>query len=144
MGTLVTPSFINIFMAPFERKYVQDCKYAQNIVTCYVDDVLLLWKGNQEELDEFGKYLNSRYELIKFSITNDANMVQYLDVEIHKKDAVLQTSLFCKPTNKNNMLHRNSFHTLQTFRGILKGQFIRARRICTQDQDYQKSIYINV
>lgn len=85
--------------------------------------------------------MNSGHKLIKFSITKDADVVQYLVVEIHKKkDGTLQTKLFSKSTDRNKMLHRDSFHALQTFRGIHKGQFTRARRIRTLDQDYQKSM----
>lgn len=37
------------------------------------------------------------------------------------------------------MLQRSSFHSPKTFKGIPKGEFMRARRICTKERDYQQS-----
>lgn len=50
--------------------------------------------------------------------------------------------MYTKDTDKNSLLKRNSFHVPQTFRGIPRGQFMRARRICSTDQEYEKKNYI--
>lgn len=81
------------------------------MATClgYVDNVFLLWKDTEGELNQFCEYLNSRHELIEFTMTKDKNTIYYLDVEIKKEGASLCTVLFSKPTDQNNMLKCDSF-----------------------------------
>lgn len=105
----------------------------------YVDDIFLLWMGTEKELDLFLTYLNTRHNLIEFTVTKSQTTVQYLDVEITKVGSELSTKLFSKATDRNNTLERNSFHAPQTFGGILNSQFIRAKRICITDDDYRES-----
>lgn len=75
-----------------------------------MDDVFLLWTGAEYELDQFMEYLNTRHELLKFTITKDQQIVQYLDVVVEKGDN-LNTRLFTKTMEINNILELNSFHT---------------------------------
>lgn len=71
-------------------------------------------------------------------MTKSKTKIQYLDVEIHKVQNRLITKLFKKQTDSNNMLRGDSFHLVHS-EGFPKGQFVRARRICTEDQDYKHS-----
>lgn len=52
----------------------------------------------------------------------------------------LHTTLYSMKTDHNNLLKRDSFHAPQTFKGIPKGQFIRARHICSDDGEYQTNM----
>ena len=49
---------------------------------------------------------------------------------------LLATELYSKPSTSFQYLHRTSFHPPHTLRSILKSQFIRIRRICTDIDDY--------
>lgn len=61
-------------------------------------------------------------------------------IQIKKEGGLLCTALFSKPTDRNNMLKPDSFHVLQTFKGIPKIQFVRARSICIKDADYRQNM----
>lgn len=98
----------------------------------YVDDVFVLCKGNQQGFNEFVMYLNSRHKLIEFTATTSTHNIQYLDIEVYREKNRLYTKLYSKPTDKNIMLQRNSFHAPNTFKRIPKVEFMRARRICTK------------
>ena len=46
------------------------------------------------------------------------------------------TEIYLKPTASFQYLHRTSYHPPHTFRSILRSQFIRIRRICSDINDY--------
>ena len=48
----------------------------------------------------------------------------------------LTTELYSEPSASFQYLHRTPFHPPHTFRSILKSQFIRIRRMCTDINDY--------
>lgn len=64
----------------------------------------------------------------KFSITKSLREITFLDMRVIKNAHKLQTTLFSKPTDRNNVLRPDSYHTPQTFGGILKGEFMQAKK----------------
>jgi len=48
----------------------------------------------------------------------------------------LQTKVYFKPTDTHQLLHRTSFHPAYTFKGIVKSQFIRFKRISSTYTDF--------
>lgn len=128
MGSPVALSVAKIFMASFEQKFVQNSPYMGDIVTWfrYVDNVFMLWRGNQEKWTDLVLYLNARHELIEFTINQNSTTIQYLDVEVYTEEDQLHTKLYTKPSDRNNMLQRESYHAPKVFGGIPKGKFTRA------------------
>ena len=49
----------------------------------------------------------------------------------------LETSMYQKETDRNTILHSTSFHPERMISNILYGQFVRLRRICSKEEDYQ-------
>lgn len=86
MGSPVAPSFANIFMSAFESQHIHHCPHAEDIVIWlrYVDDVFMLWKGTHEHLIEFMTGLNSKHDLIEFTLNANRDKIEYLDVEIYR------------------------------------------------------------
>lgn len=50
------------------------------------------------------EYLNTKHDLIKFSMIKDTRKVPYQDVEASKIGSSLQTKFFSKSTDTNNLL----------------------------------------
>ncbi|CAJ0966769.1 unnamed protein product [Ranitomeya imitator] len=64
--------------------------------------------------------------------------VEFLDLSIKTDDkGFLFTDLYRKPTSTNAFLHATSAHPPATIRGIPRGQFLRAKRICTNPEDFE-------
>jgi len=76
--------------------------------------------------------------LIKFEIHHSTDSVNFLDVTINLKNGVLNTDLYCKPTDAHLYLNAKSSHPQHVIRNIPKGQFIRLRRICSDTTNYIK------
>ena len=73
---------------------------------------------------------------IKFEIHHSSNEVHFLDATISLKHRKLRTTLFTKPTDSHFYLNTSSCHQSHVLKNILKGQFIRLRRICSRKSDY--------
>ena len=64
--------------------------------------------------------------------------LSFLDTKIKKGDQGLYTDLFVKPTDTNTYLLYSSAHPPATKRSLPYSQLLRLKRICTNDEDYQK------
>ena len=64
----------------------------------------------------------------------------FLDVEVLLgPENQIETNLFEKDSNAYMYLHTKSNHPKQTKQKIAYGLALRARRICSKDEDYSKS-----
>ena len=76
----------------------------------YIDDVFFIWTHGQSKLDSFLEYLNGFHQTIKFTSESSMEKVSFLDVMVVKKGGILETDLYCKPTDTHQYLQRGSCH----------------------------------
>ena len=71
IGTICVPSYPNIFMGPFQRKYVSPFLQGHSLIYLrFTDNIFFIWTGSKEQLIwNLGK-LNSKQGLIKFKHKN--------------------------------------------------------------------------
>ena len=96
--------------------------------------------GYLGEFQIFTQTLNSHQSSIKVKPLSSPTSMDFLDVTTFKGpdfDATgqLDTKVFFKPTDSHALLHYTSFHPKHTFRGIVKSQHIRYKRICSRPED---------
>ena len=62
MGSSLSPILAKIYMNDFEKQLITSTKYKDNIKlwSRYVDDVLVVWEGNIEEVHEFINEVNNK------------------------------------------------------------------------------------
>ncbi len=87
----------------------------------------------QSKLDSFLEYLNGFHQTIKFTSESSMEKVSFLDVMVVKKGGILETDLYCKPTDTHQYLQRGSCHPWHVKKAIPYGQALRIRRICSDD-----------
>ena len=105
----------------------------------FIDDILLIWEHGRAELDKFILHLNTVHRTIKFTSEISLNEVSFLDTMVHLDPTQgLSTDLFVKPTDSNNYFLYTSAHPRHCKRGIPFGQFLRIRRICSDDKSFLK------
>ena len=64
---MCAPSYANIFIDHFERKYIYPLIEGKSLTYFrYIDDISLIWTGTKNELDQFFKDLNKNHLSIKF------------------------------------------------------------------------------
>ena len=139
MGTRLAPSYANIFMSDFEDKYVYTYQLQPLLWLRYIDDIFCVWQHGKSELDNFTEHLNNAHRSIKFTTEKSNTSVNFLDTTVTIRDKELTSSLYVKPTDRNNYLPFDSAHPYHCKMGLPYGQFLRIRRICSTESDFLKN-----
>lgn len=140
MGKKFAPSYANIYMAHWEETAFLKCPLLPLQYLRYLDDIWGVWQHTPKEFDDFIEILNSHHPDIKLKATFRKDSIDFLDTTTFKgpefaKTGTLDIRVFVKPTDTQTLLHRRSFHPTHTFKGILKSQILRFKRICTRESD---------
>ena len=84
MGTRVAPTYANIFMGKLEKITLSKCprslKEFLHTWRRFIDDILVIWTGTDEQFREFFNFLNSFHRTIKYN--SDENSCDFLDLKI--------------------------------------------------------------
>ena len=143
MGTKMAPSYANLFMAELEERLLRNSTTDPILWKRYMDDILCIWPGSQQSLDNFMQYLNGAHPTIKFTSESSPYSVDFLDVTIYKGDRYRSTGTldirpFFKSTNKFQYLEFSSAHPRNMFRGLIKGELTRLLRACSDEAEFNK------
>ncbi|CAJ0928437.1 unnamed protein product [Ranitomeya imitator] len=110
MGSNMAPPYANIFMfmAAFEETYVYTHLLFQKHSIYwkrYIDDVFMIWKGDEDLLLQFVSDMNSCVPNLSFSIQKSTTSINFLDTMITlEADGNLDVDLYCKPTDKKQFI----------------------------------------
>jgi hypothetical protein len=140
MGSKCSPEIADIVMFNLETELLS--KYGKNIAFWqrYRDDIFFIWTDTVENLKLMEVEANKLHSSLKFEQNYSKDSVDFLDITIFKGErfrqiGILDTKIFTKPTNKFQYLDRTSAHRASVFKALIKGELIRARRNCSNDED---------
>ncbi|CAJ0961638.1 unnamed protein product [Ranitomeya imitator] len=102
-----------------------------------IDDIIVLWTGTAESLENFVDELNMNQCNIRLTSHYSTTTVDFLDLRIMVRNNRINTTLFRKSTATNNVLHYSSFHPSHLRNSIPKGQFLHLCRNCSTMLDFQ-------
>ena len=138
MGSSLSSVVANIFMCTFEREALASARRLSLTVPKlwlrYVDDVFVLYEGDEHSLNTFFCHVNSCHESITFTKeVEKEGTLPFLDLLIARNvaDASLDFTVYRKPTHTNHYLNRLSCHPPAVFRGLVNGLKIRAFDTCS-------------
>ena len=100
IGTKVAPACVSLFVDGLERQLISG---AQVKPQPYIDDIIMVWTGNEEKLSEFLNYINEAHATIKFTWAWCKKCVNYLDVQVMNTNVKIDTDLYAKPTDKHQL-----------------------------------------
>nr|XP_055053423.1 uncharacterized protein LOC129438630 [Misgurnus anguillicaudatus] len=143
MGSKMSPSFASLYVGLFEQEYIYNTQanpFIDYIAVWrrYLDDVFFIWTGSEKLLEDFFTFVNSKNEHLKFTISSDKEKMNFLDILITKENNILKTDLYRKPTDRNSILHGESYHPTHLKRNLPISQFNRIRRICSSNDDFTR------
>lgn len=76
----------------------------------YIDDLIFIWRGSQEEFNLFRDYINNNNWGLEFSGETNKESINYLDITLfHDKGNILSKKFF-KKVDYNNLLEFESCH----------------------------------
>jgi hypothetical protein len=138
MGKRFAPSYANIALFEFDR-LVTNYRIPVLNYRRFIDDIFFLWLESRAELETFKVYLNGLFPFLKLTFCDSIDRVSFLDVEVKKYNDSLITKVFFKETDTHLLLHKNSAHPKHTFKGIIKSQIIRFKRLCSRATDFDEA-----
>ena len=136
MGTRCAPNYAVIFMAETEEEFLQSQTKVSRIWLRFRDDIFMVWNHTREELDIFTTDLNKFHPTIKFTMETSEFGLPFLDTFIYKEDQQLKTRVYHKPTDNKQYLLYTSCHPKQHKDAIPYGLLVRAKRICTKNEEF--------
>lgn len=140
MGKTFAPNLANIYLVDFDQQACDGFHINPLDFFRFLDDIFFLWPGTIEELKQYENFLNSLIPDIKVTLTHSDTEISFLDTTVfkHTLDGIitLQTKVYFKETDTHQLLHRSSFHPTHTFKGILKSQVLRFKRLSSFKTDF--------
>jgi hypothetical protein len=134
-------------MRKLEKEILQNCPQhlKQFIHTWkrFIDDILIIWTGNEEQFSEFFDFLNSYHPTMKFDPAqhnSEENSCEFLDMKIFIKEGKIQTDLFRKQTAKPTALLPSSAHPGHVTSNIIYSMAFRLLRICSDEINFEKRL----
>lgn len=148
MGSPFAPNYANLFMGKFEMDFVYSSENAfKHCLKCwyrFIDDIFFIFSGTVEQLQQFHAFLNTRLDSIRFTLEHDLFSISFLDVNVFRSPGQVlpQTTVFRKPTDRNNFLHSKSYHPPSMKKSLPYSQFLRMRRICSTEEEFERQTKI--
>ena len=164
IGTKVAPTYANIFMGKLESQLLKDWKgRPPSFWKRFIDDILCLFVGTEDELLEFLKYISAYHSTIKFTceyrlkdkivktkwkngkfiienfpiLNIRPRSVDFLDcnIWINEKNK-FETDLFVKGTDRITYLKPQSAHAPFVTKNIPYSLAYRLKRICSSNDNF--------
>ena len=137
MGTKMGPNYANLFVGYVEEQIFNQFDGPKpELFGRYIDDCLGATSCTKEELERFIGFVNSFHPALKFTWEISETSVTFLNINISVQDNKLATSVDYKPTDSHSYLFYSSSHPSHVKDSIPYSQFLRLRRLCSEDSDY--------
>ena len=106
-----------------------------------IDDIVGATSGSRDEIEVFATYVNGFHRSLKFTWIISDVQLPFLDLCLKPVSDRLLTSIHYKDTDTHSYLNYTSSHPARCKNSIPYSQFLRLRRICSGDNDFEnKSI----
>jgi hypothetical protein len=98
-------------MEHFEELALDAAPYKPSLWLWYVDDTFVIWPHGTNQLQGFLGHLNRVRPSIQFTMEIESNnSIPFLDILVIKKDLMLTTTVYRKPTHTGRYLNFDSNH----------------------------------
>ena len=137
MGTRMGPSYANLYMGFLEHKIFQSFNgKIPKLYLRYIDDIFCAGDMDTVDINKFVDFYNSYNDNIK--VTSDiGSSISFLDTTLTvNSNGIINSSIYFKPTDSHTYLRYDSSHPKSCKDGIPYSQFIRLRRICSSQKDF--------
>ena len=97
-------------MGELEQKLIQLAADKIKLWVGYIDDIILIWLGDQTSFENFVQSCNKLHPTIKFTSECSATEINFLDMTIYKgtdfqTKQILDIKTYTKPTDKHTYVH---------------------------------------
>ena len=140
MGIKMGPSYANLFVGFTEHQFFSQYHGPKpELYGRYIDDCIGATSSTREELTQFITAVNSFHPALKYTWEISDTSLAFLDIKISIEGNGLCTSVYYKPTDSHSYLLYSSSHPSHVKNSIPFSQFLRLRRLCSDDSDFPKN-----
>ena len=104
----------------------------------YIDESISATSSTREELTQFITAVNSFHPALKYTWEISDTSLAFLDIKISIEGNGLCTSVYYKPTDSHSYLLYSSSHPSHVKNSVSISQFLRLRRLCSDDSDFSE------
>ena len=140
MGTKMDPSFANLFLGFVEKNFLEHYMGPKpSLYIRYIDDIFLLSTMTEDDLRHFIDAFCNFHPAVEFTF-DIAKKVNFLDISLSIESFGISTSVYYKSTDSHLYLDYQSNHSPSCKNAIPYSQFLRLRRLCSNDDDFKVKI----
>lgn len=127
MGTPMAPPFANLSLAYLENMVINTPHLL--LYRRYIDDIFIIWNGEESDLDQFIAKLASTFQL-KLNVTSKGHEVDFLDIHVNYTIGCNRLEYRTSQKVLNNYLYTptRSLHPPHSLRGFIIGECKRYAR----------------
>lgn len=131
MGNIMAPSYSGIFMGELEKRLIQLDHDKIKIWVRYIDDIFVIWKGDQASFETFLSKCNDVHPTMKFTGECSPNGIHFLDTTVYKGTRFQNEQIL-------DMRTHTSFHPKGIGKSIVLGETYRYLRTNTNHDTFDK------
>ena len=137
MGSRLRPNYACLFMGHIEEQiFDQYTGTKPALYKRYIDDIAGATSGSREEIEDFATYVNGFHPSLNFTWVISDVQLPFLDLCLKPTPDRLLTSIYYKETDTHSYLNYTSSHPARCKNSIPYSQFLRLRRICSEENDF--------
>ena len=131
------PNYACLFVGYVERKMFEEYQGRKPaLYKRYIDDVLGASSDTRQDLENVIHFCSTYHPAVKYTFEISGSSVPFLDLCVSISNNRVATTIQYKATDTYNYLEYTSSHPTQCRNAIPFSQFLRLRRICSDDRDY--------
>ncbi|KAK5647062.1 hypothetical protein RI129_005526 [Pyrocoelia pectoralis] len=112
----LSPLLAELFLTSLENNKIFNNQWLTNHFAYYkryVDDIFVIFKGSDNDIDHCFQHMNTLHPHIKFTLEKENNRVlNFLDLQITRNTNRLDINIFRKPTTTDHVIPFSSHHPL--------------------------------
>lgn len=137
MGSKMGPSYACLYVGYIEEQIRSSYTgFVPQLLKRYIDDVVGCAQRTRYDLEKYIDYVSNFHLALQFTSTISELELPFLDIKLSLNGDKLQTSVHNKEADTHNYLHYSSLHPDHCKGTIPYSQFLRLRRICSDNADF--------
>ena len=137
MGTKMGPSYASLFVGYIEHQFFNQYNDPKpDLYRRYIDHCVGATSSTREEPNQFITAVSSFHLVLKYTWEISDTFLAFLNIKVSVEGNGLCTSVHYKPTDSHSYLLYSSSHSSDVKNSIPYSQFLRLRRLCSEDSDF--------
>ena len=141
MGNKMGPSYACLFVGHMEHQmFLQYDGVVPDLYKRYIDDIGGAASCSKPDLERFLQFVCAFHPALRYTVTISDSQLSLLDILLTVTGNKISTSVFFKETDSHSYLTYNSSHPPACKDSIPYSQFLRLRRLCSDQNDFDRQV----